>query len=216
MNEGKSTPISIRVTGKAQATAHKIATAIKNQVAAIDGVVDARVIQRINYPQFVVTVDRLKAADLGLTQGEVMQNVVAAFNSSISFNKHNFWIDPRSKNQYFVGVQYWEKDIKSIETLMDIPVTTQRPDVPKRPIPLRNVVTLRRETVPSEVTHYQIQPTIEVSLGVYGRDLGHVSDDVSRVLNNFGQVNDNESGTWLPYDPDSQAEAPSARLQDRA
>ena len=204
MNEGKSTPISIRVTGKNQNVAHKIATAIRNEVAKIDGVVDPRVIQRINYPQYVITVDRLKAADLGLTQGDVMENVVAAFNSSISFNKHNFWIDPVSKNQYFVGVQYWEKDIKSIETLLDIPVTTQRPDVPKRPIPLRNVVQLRRETVPSEVTHYQIQPTIEVSLGVYGRDLGHVSVDVSNVLGNFGKVDEKESGTWRPYDPSSQ------------
>src|SRR5581483_8241262 len=138
------------------------------------------------YPQYLLTVDRLKAADLGLTQADVMQNVVAAFNSSISFNKHNFWIDPKNKNQYFVGVQYWEKDIKSIDTLLDIPVTTQRPDVPKRPIPLRNIVTLTRETVPTAVTHYQIPPTMRVLLGVYGRDLGHVSDDVAAVLNHFG------------------------------
>ena len=53
-----------------------------------------------------------------------MRNVVAAFNSSIQFNKHNFWIDPKSKNQYFVGVSYLEKDIKSIETLLDIPITS--------------------------------------------------------------------------------------------
>ncbi len=204
MNEGKSTPISIRVTGKDQKTAHTIATAIKNDVARIEGVVDPRVIQRIDYPQYVISVDRLKAAELGLTQGDVMENVVAAFNSSISFNKHNFWIDPKTKNQYFVGVQYWEKDIKSIETLMDIPVTTQRPDKPKRPIPLRIVATLTRETVPSEVTHYQIQPTIEVSLGVYGRDLGHVSDEVSKILGKFGEPDEKEAGTWRPYDPSSQ------------
>jgi multidrug efflux pump subunit AcrB len=105
-------------------------------------------------------------------------------------------------------VQYWEKDIKSIDTLLDIPVTTQRPDVPKRPIPLRNVVTLTREVVPSEVTHYQIQPTIEVSLGVYGRDLGHVSDDVAKVLNNFGAPDEKESGTWRPWDPNSQEKRP--------
>jgi multidrug efflux pump subunit AcrB len=208
MNEGKSTPISIRVTGKDQKTAHKIATAIKEKVARIQGVVDPRVIQRVDYPQYVLTVDRQKAADAGLTQADVMQNVVAAFNSSISFNKKNFWIDPKNKNQYFVGVQYWEKDIKSIDTLLDIPVTTQRPDVPKRPIPLRNIVTLTRETVPSEVTHYQIQPTIEVSLGVYERDLGHVSDDVSKVLNDFGRPDAVESGTWRPWDPNSQEKRP--------
>ena len=53
-----------------------------------------------------------------------MKNVVAAFNSSIQFNKRNFWIDPVSKNQYFVGVQYCEKDIKSIETMLDVPITS--------------------------------------------------------------------------------------------
>ena len=38
------------MTGKNQEVAHKIATAIKNEVKKIDGVVDARVIQRLNYP----------------------------------------------------------------------------------------------------------------------------------------------------------------------
>ena len=52
MNEGKSTPISIRVTGKDQKTAHRIATAIRNEVKEIDGVVDARIIQRLDYPQY--------------------------------------------------------------------------------------------------------------------------------------------------------------------
>jgi multidrug efflux pump subunit AcrB len=202
MNEGKSTPISIRVTGKHQATAHKIASAIKTEVARIDGVVDARVIQRLNYPQYVIKVDRTKAAELGLSQADVMKNVVAAFNSSIQFNKHNFWIDPKNKNQYFVGVQYFERDIKSIETLMDIPVTTERPDVPNRPIPLRNVVSIELNTVATEVTHYNLQPTIELTLGVYGRDLGHVSDDVAVVLNEFGALE--SAGVWSPYDPDSK------------
>ena len=130
-----------------------------------------------------------------------MKNVVAAFNSSIQFNKHNFWIDPKNKNQYFVGVQYYEQDIKSIETLMDIPVTTDRPDVPKRPIPLRNVVSVELTAVATEVTHYNIQPTIELTMGVFGRDLGHVSDDVSLVSNKFGSLD--KPGNWSPYDPES-------------
>ena len=86
--------------------------------------VDARIIQRLDYPEYIIDVDRAKAADLGLTQAEVMKNVVAALNSSIQFNKKNFWIDPVSQNQYFVGVQYPEEDIKSIETLLDIPITS--------------------------------------------------------------------------------------------
>ncbi len=165
MNEGKSTPISLRVTGKDETTAHQVASALRQRVAAIDGVVNARVIQRLNYPEYRINVDRKKAADLGLTQEDVMRNVVAAMNSSIQFNKRNFWIDPKNKNQYYVGVQYREKDMKSVDTLLNIPVTGPRQ---ASPVPLRNVISLEKTNVPTEVTHFNIQPTIELTMGVQG------------------------------------------------
>ncbi|MDR3639135.1 MAG: efflux RND transporter permease subunit [Isosphaeraceae bacterium] len=198
MNEGKSTPISIRVTGKHTAIAHQVASEIRQRVAQIDGVVDARVIQRLNYPEYRINVDRKKAAELGLTQTDVMRNVVSAMNSSIQFNKNNFWIDPLNKNQYYVGVQYREKDMKSVETMLNVPVTGPKQPAP---VPLRNVVSLEKTNVPTEVTHYNIQPTIEVTMGVQGRDLGHVADDVTRALSEFGQPAG--ASTWIPYDPSS-------------
>ncbi len=199
MNEGKSSPISIRVIGKDQDTAHQVATMIRGRVAGIPGVVDARIIQRLNYPEFKIEVDRKKAADLGLTQSDVMRNAIAALNSSIQFNKKNFWIDPISKNQYYVGVQYPEKDITSLNTLLDVPVTG-----PKQtsPVPLRNIVSIERTNVPTEITHLDIQPMIELTMGISGRDLGHVADDVSNALGEFGR-SDGHS-TWIPYDPSTK------------
>jgi multidrug efflux pump subunit AcrB len=199
LNEGKSSPLTVRVVGKNQGQCYQIAEGIKRSVAGINGVVDARIIQRMNYPQFVINVDRAKAADLKLTQADIMRNVVAACNSSVSFNKKNFWIDPVSHNQYFVGVQYPEKDIQSIDTLMDIPITG--PDQPQ-PVPLRLVATLTRNTVPSEITHYGIQPTVELTMNIEGRSLGEVSDDVATSLNEYGRL-DEEGGFWAPYDPQS-------------
>ena len=200
MNEGKSTPINIRITGKKQEQARAIAEQIRAKVVGVKGVVDARIIQRLDYPEYIIDVDRAKAADLGLNQQDVMRNVVAAFNSSIQFNKRNFWIDPVGGNQYFVGVQYPEGDIKSLETLLNIPITSPSQ---KRSIPLSNLVTLRRAMVPTEVTHTNIQPTIDLTMGTYGRDLGHVSDDVAAAVDAFGEKQDD--GTWIPYDPSSQA-----------
>jgi multidrug efflux pump subunit AcrB len=205
MNEGKSTPINIRVTGKVLEKARAVAEEIRNAIvhgdkpkklAPVIGVVDTRIIQRLNYPEYVIEVDRTKAADLGLTQKDVMENVVAAFNSSIQFNKKNFWIDPKTHNQYFVGVQYPEGDIKSIETLLNVPITGSSQKVG---VPLRNIVTLHPRNVPTEITHNTLQPTIDLTMGVYGRDLGHVSDDVAKVVATFGEKN--SDGTWTPYDP---------------
>ena len=202
MNEGKSTPINIRVSAKNEEKAHQVATHIKAKVERIDGVVDARVIQRLNYPEYVLNVDRAKAADLGLTQQEVMQNVVAALNSSIQYNKKNFWIDPVSHNQYFVGVSYRPEEIEDIETMLDVPITGPNQD---HPVPLRNLATVEKMNVPTEVVHYNIQPTIELTMGVEGRDLGHVADDVAAAVAEFGVAN--KDGSWTPYDPESSTKA---------
>ena len=60
MNEGKSTPINIRVTGKDQKVARAIAEKIRARCVKIDGVVDARIIQRLDYPEYVIDVNRGK------------------------------------------------------------------------------------------------------------------------------------------------------------
>jgi multidrug efflux pump subunit AcrB len=199
MNEGKSSPINIRITSKNMQKAHKIAERIQKDVKKIDGAVDVRIVQRLNYPQYVLEVDQAKASVLGLTQADIMQNVVSAFSSSIQFNKRNFWIDPKSSNQYFVGVQYPEEDMASLDTLLDIPVTGPGQ---KEPIPLRNIVKLplRRVEVPAEISHTNLQAQIDLTLSVHGRDLGHVADDVSRLLAKFG--NERVDGGWSPFDPD--------------
>ncbi len=203
LNEGKSTPINVRITGKNPETVFRIADQIKARVTEIDGIVDARVLQRNNAPAFTVTIDKTKAAELGLTQQDVMQNVVAATNSSISFSKRNFWIDPISHNQYFVGVQYPENEIVTMESLKNIPITGGNQ---KLPVTLDTVATLNRTSVPTEISHVNIQATVDVTMGVDERDLGHVCDDLAVVLNDFGEKN--EDGDWVPYDPHSSEKKP--------
>jgi len=198
LNEGKSTPINIRLTGKDQQKLIEIARSIRDEVKGIPGVVDARVIQRMDAPAFRIDVDRNKAATLGLTQSEIMKNVIAATNSSISFHKSNFWIDPVSKNQYYVGVQYPEKDIDSVQMLRNVPITGHSQSAP---ITLGDLATLKRETIPADIKHVNLQATIDLSMGVQGRDLGHISDDVTKVVNRFGA---REAGAWVPYDPDAK------------
>jgi multidrug efflux pump subunit AcrB len=165
------------------------------KVKEVDGVVDCRILQRLDYPQYVVEVNQKKAADMGLSQMDVMLNLVAALNSSIQFNKRNFWIDPISHNQYYVGVQYPEEDIRSITTLEDIPITTPQ----KKSIPLGNMAKIRRTNVPAELTHTNLQATIDVTMGVYGKDLGSVADEVAAVVAQFGTSSG--SDTWTPYEP---------------
>jgi multidrug efflux pump subunit AcrB len=199
MNEGKSSPVNIRITGKNVKKARKVSERLLREIKRIDGVVDAHIVQRLDYPQYVLEIDQAKASTLGLNQADVMKNVVSAFNSSVQFNKKNFWIDPKSSNQYFVGVQYPEKDISSVDTLLDVPITGLGQS---KPIPLRNLVKvpLPRVEVPAEINHTNLQVTMDLTMGVHGRDLGHVADEVSRVVATFGKKR--KDGGWSPYDPD--------------
>jgi multidrug efflux pump subunit AcrB len=201
MNEGKTSPLNVRITGKNMKQARKLAELMLGQIKAINGVVDAQIVQRLDYPQYLLEIDQAKAATLGLNQTDIMQNVVSAFNSSVQFNKKNFWIDPKSSNQYYVGVQYPEEDISSIDTLLDIPVTGL---AQKRPIPLRNLVKvpLPRVEVPAEINHTNLQATMDLTMGVQGRDLGHVAEDVTRIVGRFGKPR--PDGGWTPFDPDTR------------
>lgn len=201
MNEGKSTPINIRIESKSLEKARDVARAIQKKVEHVDGVVDCRILQRLDYPEFIIDVDRAKAADLGLNQADVMKNVVAAMNSSIQYSKKNFWIDPISHNQYFVGVQYPEGDIEDAETLLDVPITSP---VQGKPIPLRTLASLRSTKVPAEITHTNLAPTIDLVMGVHGRDLGHAADDIYRIVGEFGKPRAGQRGVWTPFDPDPE------------
>ncbi len=206
MNEGKSTPINVRVDSKSLEKARAVALAIQKEVEQVPGIVDCRIMQRLDYPEFIIDVDRQKAAELGFNQADVMKNVIAALNSSIQFNKKNFWIDPVSHNQYYVGVQYPEEDIKDIQTLLDIPVTSP---VQGQPVSLRTVVKEpRRAEVAAEINHTDLSPTIDLTMGVSGRDLGHVAADVYAVVSKFGKpraskLSESGKSAWTPFDPDT-------------
>ena len=63
--------------------------------------------------------NREKAAGVGLSARDVVMQVVTAMNSSIALNR-NFWIDPKSGNQYFVAVQYPDNPYFKIEDLQNV------------------------------------------------------------------------------------------------
>jgi multidrug efflux pump subunit AcrB len=199
LNEGKASPINVQLQGKNQRVLFTLAGQIKREVQKVPGIVDARVLEKPDAPELVINVDRTKAANQGLNQDDIMTSVIAATNSSITYNKKNFWIDPVSTNQYFVGVQYPEKNFHNIDDILNIPITSPKQGVP---IPLKNLATIAHTKIPTEIHHVDLQPSIDLTMNVEGRDLGHVSDAVARVLAKFGKGLGN--GTWAPYDPDSK------------
>lgn len=178
LNMGLPSPIDIQIQGSNLQISHEIANAIVGEVAKIPGTRDVRIEQPLDYPAVEVNVDRVKAAYLGLTQEEVIRNIVTALNSSVSFDP-SFWIDPKNGNHYFIGAQYPEEDIESFETLENIPITGKSST---KPVLLKNIATLVRTTSPAVVKHLNITRTVDVFVNVEGRDLGSVAADIESRL----------------------------------
>src|SRR5207245_4685535 len=121
--------IDIQVEGNQLDVGHEIAEKIRALAAQVPGTADVRIQQKIDYPTLEVEVDRTRAAYLGLTQREIVTNVVTALNSSISFDPA-FWIHQRNRNHYFIGAQYAESAIDSGGPSGVHPIRRRRHDDP--------------------------------------------------------------------------------------
>ncbi|HEV8132103.1 MAG TPA: efflux RND transporter permease subunit [Acidobacteriota bacterium] len=180
LNFGLPSPLNIQIEGNDLQVAYGLAEQIRDYTRSIPGAVDVRIQQRLDYPQIGLQVDRIKAANLGLTQEDVVKNVVTALNSSVNF-KPSFWIDQRNGNHYFLGAQYPEKDIATLDTLKDIPITSPSQSTS---IPLRTLASFERTTAPAEINHRNITRVVDIYANVSGRDLGAVAHGIQNFLDN--------------------------------
>ena len=145
------------------------------------GATDVRVQQRIDYPMIRVEIDRVKALDRGVSPEDVMKCLVSSTNSSINF-KPAFWIDPKNGNHYFLGTQYYEEEINSLDTLRKIPVKGADPESPI--VFLEEVAEIITDVQgPSVINHRNITRVTDVYANVEpGADLGTVVSEIEAAL----------------------------------
>jgi multidrug efflux pump subunit AcrB len=178
LNNGASSPIDIQIAGGTSKQAERLARDIRKRVAGIQGAADVRVLQRLDAPYLLFDVNRKKAADYGLSAEDVVLQLVAAMNSSVSINR-NFWIDTQSGNQYFVAVQYPENPNMDLEDVLNIYATgTNQPHGVK----LGQLVNYRYKNDAVELNHVSLYRTFDVLVNTANRDMGSVAGDIDKVL----------------------------------
>ncbi len=179
LNMGEPSPIHFQVTGSNLETAQDISHLIKDEAKKVPGAVDVRVAQRMDYPVLDVEMDRVLASHQGVTVDDVMKNLVSATNSSINFDPA-FWIDESNGNHYFMGVQYREEDINSLDTLRNIPISGSNSE---GTVPLKNVSTFEQTTGPSVINHHNITRATDIYANVLpGYDVGSIVTAMEKRL----------------------------------
>jgi len=143
------------------------------------------------------------AGELGLTQKDVVDNVITALNSNYMIAP-NYWVDRKSGNDYYLTVQFFEKGQPAIHDMADFGQIPLRDPAngggmgcgptgaggaawacggQGRPITvLNNVVSVRQVQTPTEVDHYQIQRAMDVYVTPTGEDLGRVTSSIRDIL----------------------------------
>jgi multidrug efflux pump subunit AcrB len=182
LNFGLPAQIDVRTAGYDRANNLRVAQELRRRLAAIPGIVDAHLQQEVNAPDFYATIDRTRAAQLGLNATQIANNLNISLSSSEQVSP-NFWTDPSSGIPYYLAVQTPERQVGSIDDLVSTPVTTGI-STTGDPVPgmLGNVATLKRDSVPTNANQTNIQPVYEVYAATQGRDLGAIADAINGIV----------------------------------
>jgi CzcA family heavy metal efflux pump len=178
LNFGAPAPIDVQITGKDAKGNMLYAQKILRRLKAIAGAADARIQQSTSYPELEVHADRSRIDQFGLTERDVTNSVATAL-AGTSTTAPVYFVNPDNGVSYTVVAQAPEYRIRTLNELLNIPVTGAGSSASQV---LGGVASITRDTTGAVISHYNIQPTIDIYATPAGRDLGSVAGDINRVL----------------------------------
>jgi multidrug efflux pump subunit AcrB len=179
LNFGLPAPIDIQVLGNDLAGNQVYANSLLNQVRYVSGIADVRIQQPFDQPYMHLWVDRTKAQEVGFNTQAIAQNVLISLGGSFQTSP-TYWLDPKNRVSYQVSTQTPQYRVASLQDLANMPITGPTPTAP--PSLLASFASVQRGSGTAVVSHYNIQPAIDIYGAVQGRDLGGVSGDIKRIL----------------------------------
>ncbi len=181
LNFGLPAPIDIQLVGPDMDTNYEIAQEISNRVREIPGTADVHVQQMLDLPTLHLNIERTRITQVGLNARDVAQSVLVSLSGSFQ-TAPNFWLNPKNGVSYQVAVQSPQYRVTSLQDLMNTPVNNTAS--PNSQV-LANLVQLTPTDRPAVVSHYNVQPVIDVYASTQDRDLGGVAHDVAKVVDSF-------------------------------
>jgi multidrug efflux pump subunit AcrB len=180
LNFGLPAPIDVQIVGDKLAPNRVVADRLLTQLRSVRGLVDARIQQPGDEPTIRFDIDRTKAILAGLSQHDVAQNLLIALSGS-SQTTPNFWLNPANGVTYPLTVEAPQYDIHSLQTLANIPLTTPQPSASPQS-QIGTLGTMSRSTQQAVISHYNVQPVIDIYASAQNRDLGAVASDVQHLV----------------------------------
>jgi CzcA family heavy metal efflux pump len=178
LNFGLPAPIDVQVQGYDPAN-YEIARHLRQRLATVPGAVDVHMHQVVDAPDLHLDIDRVRAAQFGLTQQDVANSLYISLSSS-SAVQPNFWLDPKMGITYTVAAQTPQHSIDSINALQNTPIPIHT--LNNRTEMLGNMATLTPAILPVVINHHNGAPVFDIFANTQNSDLGSVAAKINRIV----------------------------------
>jgi multidrug efflux pump subunit AcrB len=208
LNFGLSAPVDVQVEFPDLQKGYEYARKLRDGISTVAGVADAHIIQVVDYPALQIDVDRQRAAQAGISERDVANNLLVSLSSS-GLVAPSYFLNPRNNVNYTVVVKTPLPKLASVERVMSTPLTATSgslsgtpapygpssappagpPSFPEAPVQnLSGVAQIRPTSGPEQINHYTVQRVLDVGANVEGRDLGSVATDIQRKIDALGKL----------------------------
>ncbi|MGH8032817.1 MAG: efflux RND transporter permease subunit [Luteimonas sp.] len=167
----------VRLIGRDNAGNLALAREVEQRLRQVPGAVDVALRQVLDLPEYLVSIDRTRAAQLGLDPQQAARAVLALLGTAGTVAPV-YWTDTVNAFAYTVQVQAPPANMTSIDALLNAPL---RIGGDGQAVLLRNIATVAARSVPASIARTTLAPTISVLANVQGSDLGSVYDRLTAI-----------------------------------
>lgn len=178
LNFGLPAPMDVQVQGYDPAN-YEIARRLRQRLATVPGAVDVHMHQVVDAPDLHLDIDRVRAAQFGLTQQDVANSLYISLSSSAAVQP-NFWLDPKMGITYTVAAQTPQYSIDSINALQNTPIPIHT--LSNRTEVLGNMATLTPAVMPVVINHHNGAPVFDIYANTQDSDLGSVAARINSIV----------------------------------
>jgi HAE1 family hydrophobic/amphiphilic exporter-1 len=164
--------VSVEIRGHDMQVASDIAKRVKDVVESVPGITDAQISRREGMPEMLVTVDRAKAASLGINASEIadtLETVIGGSRAS-QFREEG--------QEYDILVRLSEEQRADIGHLQNVTVLTPSGQA----VPIGDLVKMQRREGPVSIERQDQERLVRVTAGFANRDLGSIMGDIDQEL----------------------------------
>lgn len=166
-------PIQLSVKGNVPIEAlEQSAQDVLQMVSSVPGIIDADFTVRPPRPGFAVAVDRVRAADLGLSATTIGNTVRSLVRGELA----SYYREGNDEIEIVVYLQ--KQDRQRTQDLLSLPVVSPKSGV----VPVRAFSNLQPSHEPSEINRFDRQRQIRVGGGISGRAQGDIVSDIEKTL----------------------------------